>query len=71
MTICGSFSMSGIPNGKQDAIEKGYRDNIPPPTNVTKVQNADGSWTVTADWPPCPDGTTVTHAANNIGAASG
>jgi hypothetical protein len=43
MTICGSFSMSGIPNGKQDAIVKGYKDNIPPPTSVTKVQNADGT----------------------------
>jgi len=69
MSICGSFSMSGVPNGKQDAIEKGYRDNIPPPKDVTKVQDGDGTWTITAEWPPCPDDVTVQHSANNLAAA--
>jgi hypothetical protein len=66
MTICGSFTQTGIPNGQQDAVADGYRNNIPPPTSVTKVQQPDGTWTVTAEWPPCPSGTTVTHSTNNL-----
>jgi predicted acyl esterase len=65
MTICGSFSQSNIPNGQQDAVADGYKNNIPPPINVTQMQDADGTWTVTAQWPPCPSDTTTTHSPNN------
>lgn len=61
--ICGTFSMSSIPNGQQDAIYNGYMNNIPAPTSVTKTQAADGTWTVTAVWPACPAGTTTSHSA--------
>ena len=66
MSICGTWSQSGIPNGKQDGVVKGFKDNVPPPTSVTKKQAEDGSWTVTAEWPPCEAGITVSHSANNI-----
>jgi hypothetical protein len=63
--ICGTFSLASVPDGQQDAISNGFRTNVPPPTSVTQVQAADGTWTVTAQWPPCPAGTTTTHSAAN------
>ena len=66
MSICGSFSISAIPNGQQDQVIDGYRNNIPPPDSVTSAQQPDGTWTVTAQWPPCPPGAAVVHTANNI-----
>jgi len=63
--VCGTFSIQNIPNGQQDAVANGFQNNIPPPTQVTKTQAADGTWTVTAQWPPCPDNTTTTHSADN------
>jgi len=64
--ICGSFTMNGIANGQQDAIYNGFLTNVPPPVHVTKAQSADGTWTVTAEWPPCPVGATTSHSANNV-----
>ena len=60
--VCGTFSIGSIPDGQQDAIYNGFESNIPPPTSVTKTQGADGTWTVTAVWPPCPAGTTTAHS---------
>ncbi len=66
--ICGSFTMHGIPNGQQDDVYSGFKNNSPPPISVTKAQSADGTWSVTAEWPPCPTGTTTSHSANNVAA---
>ena len=66
MTVCGSFVMTDIPDGQQDDIVVGYKENIPPPISVTKKQDPDGTWTVMAEWPACNAGTTVTHSANNM-----
>jgi hypothetical protein len=65
MSICGTFTMDSIPAANVDAIVKGYKDNIPPPASVDKAQNPDGTWKVTAQWPPCAAGTAVTHSADN------
>jgi len=65
MSICGTFTMDSVPAANVDDIVKGYQDNIPPPTSVTKTQNGDGTWKVTAQWPACAAGMTVTHDANN------
>ncbi len=65
MTICGTFTMSGIPNGQQNAVVNGYENTVPKPLSVTPSQAADGTWTVVAVWPPCPVTTTVVHTANN------
>jgi hypothetical protein len=69
--ICGSFTMKSIPNGQEDVIYNGFMSNVPPPTHVTKTQDADGTWTVTAEWPPCPAKTTTSHSANNVPVAAG
>lgn len=66
MSICGTFSQSGIANGQQDQVAAGYKNNDPPPISVTCSQQPDGTWTVTAEWPPCSEGVTITHTANNI-----
>src|ERR1700722_17977343 len=62
--ICGTFNMANIPDGQQDAINNGFSTNVPPPTTVTKSQAPDGTWTVTAVWPPCPAETTTTHSGD-------
>lgn len=67
--ICGTFAMSNIPDGQQDAAYNGYSQNTPPPTSVTKVQAADGTWTVTATWPPCPADIVVAHDPQNTTAS--
>lgn len=63
--ICGTFTMDKIPDGQQDSVYNGFKTNVPPPTSVTKSQNADGTWTVVATWPPCPGGTSTSHSPNN------
>jgi hypothetical protein len=63
--ICGTFTMNGVPNGQQDAIVNGFQTNVPAPTSVTKTRAADGTWTITAVWPPCPTGTSTTHSPDS------
>ena len=63
--ICGSFTLDNIPDGRQDAVANGFQTNVPPPTSVAKVQNPDGTWKVTATWPPCPAGATASHDPGN------
>lgn len=65
MTICGSLTQTGIENGNQDGVVQGFRDNVPPPTSVTKKQDVSGTWTVTAEWPPCASGVVATLTSNN------
>ena len=66
MSICGTFSMSGITNGDEGKVAAAYQSTTPPPTSVTSAQQPDGTWTVTAQWPPCPAGVKVVHSANNL-----
>jgi hypothetical protein len=63
--ICGTFTINSVPDGQQNAIYNGFMTNVPPPTKCTKTQAADGTWTVVAEWPPCPANTTTSHSANN------
>lgn len=63
--VCGTFTISDIPDGQQDAIYNGFKSNVPPPTSVTKTQAGDGTWTVVAIWPPCPSSTTTSHSPDN------
>ena len=55
--VCGVFTTSKVPDGFQGAVVALYKANDPPPTSVTSTQDADGTWTVIATWPPCPPGT--------------
>jgi hypothetical protein len=61
--ICGTFTMTDIPDAEADVIVASYKSTKPPPTSVTKTKEADGSWTVVATYPPCP--ATTTHAAGS------
>lgn len=59
---CGTFTTSKIPNGQQDAVGADFQlDN---PTTVSKTQATDGTWTVTAVFPPCPPNTHVATDQN-------
>lgn len=60
--VCGTFSLSKIPDGQQDNVEADFKANRPPPTSTTKTRNEDGAWTVTATWPPCQEGHVASHA---------
>jgi hypothetical protein len=55
--VCGTFTTSNIPDGKQQGVIDLYKANAPPPTKVDSAKQPDGTWTVVATWPPCPAGT--------------
>ena len=61
--VCGTFTATTSSRTDADEQAQNYRDNDPPPTNVTVAQAPDGNWTVTAVWPPCPPGTTHSAAS--------
>ncbi len=58
--VCGTFKVEKIPDDEVDEVVERFETNVPPPTSVTKSKQADGTWTVIATWPPCPDNTTHT-----------
>lgn len=61
--VCGTFTLTKIATSTAaDAIVTRFKTNVPPPTSTTKTQEADGTWTVTATFPPCPPNTT--HSTN-------
>src|SRR4051794_17110522 len=50
---CGTHQQSGIPASKVDGVMQDYL--FDQPISVSKQQDADGSFTVTAVFPPCTD----------------
>ena len=56
--VCGTFKISKVPASDVDETMSDFEANVPPPTSVTKSQDGDGTYTVTAVFPPCPDNTT-------------
>jgi hypothetical protein len=60
---CGTFTTANIPADQVNMVEGLYRAGTPAPTSVAWTQQADGSYTVTAVYPPCPPGTTHSAAA--------
>jgi hypothetical protein len=69
MAPCGTQNVTGIPAGDVDTVIADFQlDN---PTGITKVKADDGTFTVTAVFPPCE--ATISHAehlANQAAAAS-
>ncbi len=65
--VCGTFTTTNIPDGRQNAVVALYKANVPAPTAVVATQEAGGTWTVVAKWPPCPASTT--HDPNSAGTA--
>jgi hypothetical protein len=61
--VCGTFTMNSVAAADVAAVVAGFQANNPPPTSVTKTQNADGTYTVVAQFPPCPADTT--HATGS------
>ena len=56
--VCGTYTVSGV---AQDDLQRRmniWRATKPPPTSVTAEQDDDGTYTITAVFPPCPDDTT-------------
>ncbi len=48
---CGVWKTTDVPKNRVDLVVAGY--NLDAPTSVTKTEQADGNWTVTATFPPC------------------
>jgi hypothetical protein len=74
MMICGTFTRIKIPQNEVAGVVNLFKATVPPPTNVTQTQAADGTWTVVATWPPCPPNTThstgtAADTAHTTGAA--
>ncbi len=55
---CGTYKIDKVPAATVDQTVQMFQANVPPPTSVTKTQNPDGTYLVTAEWPPCPPNTT-------------
>ncbi|HWJ37357.1 MAG TPA: hypothetical protein VNR86_01165 [Sphingomicrobium sp.] len=55
--VCGTFTVKGVPKGKLDETTGLFKANDPKPTSVTSKKEDDGSYTVTAVFPKCPDET--------------
>ena len=49
---CGVYTETKIPAADLDEVLAGI--GLDNPTNVTKTQQPDGTWTVVATFPPCP-----------------
>jgi hypothetical protein len=55
---CGTWTTTGVPDAKLG--EALAQVNLDAPQSVTKTQQADGSWTIVATFPPCPAGQSQT-----------
>ena len=55
--VCGTFKVSKVPANKRLMTEDLFRANQPPPRSVSSVPAADGTFTVVAEFDPCPGDT--------------
>ncbi len=55
--VCGTFTVENIPEGNLQETIDIWLANKPQP-KVTYTRNADGTYTLTAEFPPCPEDTT-------------
>lgn len=60
--VCGTFKINGVTDSEVTGVVARFWANVPPPIKVTPTMNADGTWTVTATFPPCSE--TVTDNAD-------
>ena len=66
--ICGVFSTTGMTQAEAQQRAQDYSDVVPAPLSVTTTRAADGTFTVTATWPPC--GANTTHAVDAAAASA-
>jgi len=55
--VCGVFTVNGISDADVAGVVQRFKQNVPPPLSVTQKRAGDGTWTVVATFPPCPDNT--------------
>ena len=55
---CGTFIVRNVPADKLQLRMDLYKKNDPPPTSVTSAADGNGTYTITAVFPPCPENTT-------------
>jgi hypothetical protein len=61
---CGTFTIKKVPAQKVQQTMDLFKANQPPPTSVTSKDNGDGTFIVTAVFPPCPANTTHSAAGS-------
>ena len=54
---CGTFTVSKVPQATLQQTIVLFQANQPPPNSVTSAVDGQGTYTVTAVFPPCPDNT--------------
>jgi len=62
---CGTYIVDKIPDANVGEVMAGFR--LDSPTSLNKTKNADGTWKVTAVFPPCPGGTNPVSTKNYSG----
>jgi hypothetical protein len=55
--VCGTFRIRQVPAAEVDDTIALYKANVPPPTSVTSAPDGQGTFTITAVFPPCPENT--------------
>jgi hypothetical protein len=55
---CGTFKVAKVSQAEVQGTIDLFEANVPPPTSVTSAPDGDGTFTVTAVFPPCPANTT-------------
>ncbi len=57
---CGTFTVAKVPADQLAVTENLFKANKPPPISVSHKLDGDGTYTVVAEFPPCPENTTHT-----------
>lgn len=52
---CGTYTLRKIPDDQVHTVVAGFAADTP--ISLTRMQDADGTWTVVAVYPPCSPGT--------------
>jgi hypothetical protein len=59
---CGVWTIKDVPANQLDNVVGNF--NLDAPIKVEKTKQADGNWTVTATFAPCPPGTVGEHSSS-------
>ncbi|HEX8668998.1 MAG TPA: hypothetical protein VF727_11580 [Allosphingosinicella sp.] len=52
--VCGTFTLRKVPEAEVADTVALFEANVPPPNSVTSAPDGEGTFTVTAVFPPCP-----------------
>jgi hypothetical protein len=65
---CGVWTIKDVPANQLDNVVGNF--NLDAPIKIEKTQQADGNWTVTATFAPCPPGQTGKTSSFSSASAS-